>query len=64
MHRAQVKVENIINQVHPRCVVDPEYSADDVLLQVGGDKLHLDVSVTVDTIFWPVLWTQLNRKGR
>lgn len=61
---APLNMLNIINQMYPRCIVDPEYSADDVLLQVGGDKLHLDVSVSVDTIFWPVLWTQLNRNGR
>lgn len=48
---------------YPCCVVDPEYPADDVLLQVGRDKLHLDGSVAVDSVFWPVLWAQLNKTG-
>ena len=48
---------------YPCCVVDPEYPADDVLLQVGRDKLHLDGSVAVDSVFWPVLWAQLNKIG-
>lgn len=46
---------------YPRCVVDPEYSADDVLLQVGRDKLHLNWPVAVDSVFRPVLWAQLNK---
>ena len=49
--------------LYPCCIVDPKYSADDVLLQVGRNKLHLDRSVAVDSIFWPVLWAQLNKIG-
>lgn len=49
---------------YPGCVVDTKYPADDVLLQVSGDELHLDVSVTVDSVLWPVLWAQLNKIGR
>lgn len=49
--------------LYPCCIVDPKYSADDVLLQVGGDELHLDGSVAVDSVFWPVLWAQLNKIG-
>lgn len=48
---------------YPCGVVDPKYSADDVLLQVGRDEFHLDRSMPVDSIFWPVLWTQLNKIG-
>lgn len=46
---------------YPSRVVNPKYSADDVFLQVSGDELHLDGSVAVDSVFRPVLWTQLNR---
>lgn len=49
--------------LYPCCIIDPKYSADDVLLQVGGDKLHLDGSMAVDSVFWPVLWAQLNKTG-
>lgn len=48
---------------YPSRIVDPEYSADDVLFQISGDKLHLDGSVAVDSVFWPVLWAQLNQIG-
>lgn len=48
---------------YPCSVVDPKYSADDVLLQVGRDEFHLDGSMPVDSIFWPVLWAQLNKIG-
>lgn len=48
---------------YPCGIVDPKYSADDVLLQVGRDEFHLDGSVAVDSVFRPVLWTQLNKGG-
>lgn len=53
--------ETLSVEPYPSCVVDPKYSADDVLLQIGGDELHLDGPVAVNSIFWPVLWTQLTK---
>ncbi|MEQ2238373.1 hypothetical protein ILYODFUR_032552 [Ilyodon furcidens] len=59
------KLQKAIHKMptYPGRVVDPKYSADDVFLQVSRDKLNLDRSMAVDSIFRPVLWTQLNRMG-
>lgn len=48
-----------VKQTHPGCVVDPEDSTDDILLQVSRDEFHLQRAQTMEAILRPVLRAQL-----
>lgn len=46
---------------YPGHVTDAEYSVDDVLIDVGGDELHLDGPVAPGGLLGPVLHTELGQ---
>lgn len=47
---------------HPSHVTDTEDSVDDVLINVGRDKLHLDGPITPGGLLRPVLHTELQKR--
>lgn len=48
-----------MHETHPGCVVDSENAADDIFLQIGRDKLHLQGAETMEAVLRPILRTQL-----
>lgn len=45
---------------HPGEVVDSEQATDDITVHRAGYTIHLHVTVTQHSFFWPVLRTTLN----